>query len=263
MAFFRGDIFSTKLQMCTGVSVIIPDGVVNNKTNVLYLLHGMSDNCTNWTRLTSIERYANSHKIAVIIPEVQRSMYTDMEYGMKYFSYVSEELIQFAGSMFNLPTARENTFIAGLSMGGFGAMKCAFTKPEQYTACAAFSSACLVQELIDMSAPAVMLNEFKAIYGEDLKVPDEDNLMMLAQKCNTAKKKPRLFMTCGRSDMLYPSNVKLKEYIETLDIEFEYKEWEGDHTWEFWDKSIQLALEFFFGAPTSGTATPLSDGKIV
>ncbi len=261
MAFFRGDFFSKELEMNTGVNVIIPDCENNNELNVLYLLHGLSDNCTGWTRLTSVERYANEHKVAVIMPEVQRSYYIDMKYGMKYFSYVSDELIKFAGAMFNLPTAREKTYIAGLSMGGYGAMKCALAKPEKYIACAAFSAVCDIENTIEERMPAANLTELYAILGSDLHIENKDNLLYLADKCNSGGVKPRLLMTCGTSDMLYPQNIKLKNHMQSLDIDYTFKEWEGDHTWDFWDTSLKLALEFFFGKATHGVATPLSDGK--
>lgn len=261
MAFFRGDFFSNELLMMTSINVIIPEGHNNNELNVVYLLHGLSDNCTGWTRLTSVERYANEHHVAVIMPEVQRSYYTDMEYGLKYFQYVSKELIQFAHNMFNLSTARENTYIAGLSMGGYGAMKCAFAKPEQYAGCAAFSAVCALENMIERRMPAANMTELYAIFGLELQVKKEKHdLYKLSKLANEKQEKPRVLMTCGTSDMLYPQNLELKEHLEKLDFDYKFMDWAGDHTWDFWDKSLRIALEFFFGVPTGGTPTPLSDG---
>jgi len=261
MALFRGDFFSNQLSMVTSVNVIIPDFADNSKLNVVYLLHGLSDNCTGWARLTSIERYANRHRVAVVMPEVQRSYYIDMKNGLKYFSYVATELVDFAGKMFGLPTSREKSYIAGLSMGGYGAMKIALAKPEQFCACAGFSSVCDIENTIKEEMPASNIPELNAILGEELKVSASDDLYKLSTKCNKNSLKPKVFMTCGTSDMLYQQNIDFKTHIETLDFDFTYKEWEGDHTWEFWDKSIEMALELFFGKATGGTPTPLSDGK--
>lgn len=262
MAFFRGDFFSKELEMTTSVSVIIPEGLKNSELNVLYLLHGLSDNCTGWTRLTSIERYANEHHVAVIMPEVQRSYYIDMVNGLNYFQFVSKELIEFASNMFNLPTNREKTYVAGLSMGGYGAMKCAFARPEQFAGCAAFSAVCNIENTIEERMPAANLSELYAILGLDLKVLDKDNLFKLSEKCNESTIKPRVLMTCGTSDMLYNQNILLKNHLNKLNFEYEFLEWEGDHTWDFWDKSIKIALEYFFGNPVGGTPTPLSDGIV-
>lgn len=260
MAFFRGDFFSNELVMNTSINVIIPDGVKNSETPVVYLLHGLSDNCTGWVRLTSIERYANQHKVAVVMPEVQRSYYIDMEYGMKYFSYVSKELISFVGGMFGFPITPEKTYVAGLSMGGYGALKCALSRPEQYAACAGFSAVCDIGNTIAERMPAANLAELYGVLGNDLIIKEENNLFTLAEKCEKQSQKPRILMTCGKQDLLYSQNLKLKDYLESLDLDYRFMDWEGDHTWDFWDTSIQIALEFFFGVPTGGTPTPLSDG---
>lgn len=256
MALLRCDINSHQLEMCTVVNVIIPDDVENKSTPVVYLLHGLSDNCSNWLRLTSVERYANRHKVAIIIPEVQRSYYSDMKYGLKYFSYITKELVEFASSMFNLPTTRDKTFIAGLSMGGYGALKCGLTYPEQYAGIGAFSAVCDIDDSVKMKFASIKLNELSAIIGEDLVVPDDCNLYKLADKCSAS---PKILMTCGTSDILYPQNIKFKSHLEDIKMDITYQEWEGDHTWEFWDTSIEMALEFFFGKAVGGTKTPLCE----
>lgn len=258
MAFFKGDISSSELGMHTGIQVIIPDGVVNAETPVVYLLHGLSDNCSNWVRLTSVERYANRHGVAIVIPEVQRSFYSDMKYGLNYYSYISKELIQIVHSFFGLPTTKDKTFIAGLSMGGFGALKCGMSNPKQYAAVASFSAVCDIQDLLDQDMTSANCGELYAILGDGLVVGDENNLYKIADKC----KDVRVLMTCGTLDILHEQNLALKTHMEDIGMDITYREWDGDHTWEFWDSSIEMALEYFFGKGMGGTKTPLSDGKM-
>ncbi|MFZ2539881.1 MAG: alpha/beta hydrolase family protein [Oscillospiraceae bacterium] len=247
MAVFRGDFASNMLGMNTSVSVIIPDAKPNCEMNVVYLLHGLSDNCSGWTRMTSIERYAIESNCIVVMPEVQRSFYADMKYGVKYFSYIAVELPAIMHKLFNVSIKRENTFIAGLSMGGYGALKCAFTFPEKYAGCAAFSSACDMQFNINENYISTLeIGELKAVYGNDLKIGDENDLFVLSTKANSSELKPRIMMTCGTQDFLYEQNVRMKAHIEALDFEYKYEEWEDEHTWRFWDASIQLAFDFFF-----------------
>ncbi len=247
MAFFRGDFASGMLGMNTSINVIIPDAKPNSEMNVVYLLHGLSDNCTGWTRLTSIERYAIEANCIVVMPEVQRSFYTDMKYGVKYFSYVAVELPKIMNKLFNVSTKRENTFVAGLSMGGYGALKCAFSFPENYAGCAAFSAVCDMQASVaDRTFGSDESGEIKAVFGEDLKVGDENDLFVLSTKANLSVLKPRIMMTCGTKDFLYEQNLKMKAHMESLDFEYKYEEWEDDHNWRFWDISIQLAFDFFF-----------------
>ena len=248
MAFFRGDFASTQIGMNTSVTVIIPDGTPNESMNVVYLLHGLSDNCTGWTRMTSIERYAIEANCIVVMPEVQRSYYVDMKYGPNYFSYISQELPMMMKKLFNISSKRENTFVAGLSMGGYGALKCAMTFPENYAGCAAFSSACDMQDSIDTGTiTSLEKAEIVAIIGEGGKIGDVNDLFVLANKANASNLKPKIMMTCGTDDFLYHQNIKFKEHIEGLDFEFKYDEWEDAHTWHFWDMSIQIAFDYFFG----------------
>lgn len=249
MAFFRGDIFSTELQMTTSIHVYIPDGANNSRLKVLYLLHGLSDNCSNWFQLTGVARYAREHNLAVITPEVQRGFYTNMESGIRYFSYVADELPKMMHEMFGLPLTREKNFVAGLSMGGYGALKCALTYPNRYAGCGAFSSACDVAFNIDKRyISSQMAGELKAIFGADLKVKECDDLFRLAEKAAKSETKPKILMTCGISDSLLDQNHRLRDHIEKLSFpDFRYEEWEGDHTWDFWDQSIQLFFDYLFG----------------
>lgn len=97
---------------------------------MLYLLHGLSDNHSCWLRRTAVDRYAEEYGIAVVMPEVQRSFYCDMAHGPAYFTYIADELPQICQRLFRLSDKREDTFIAGNSMGGYGALKAALSRPE-------------------------------------------------------------------------------------------------------------------------------------
>ena len=120
MAFLSTDIYSSVLNMDTHINVILPHDktATDEPAKVLYLLHGLSDDCSKWTRFTAIERKISGKNLAVVMPEVQRSFYTDMRYGLNYFSFVAYELPKLCQKMFNVSNKREDNFIAGLSMGG-------------------------------------------------------------------------------------------------------------------------------------------------
>lgn len=250
MALFRCDVASGSMGMYTTINVIIPDSVTledKKDLKVVYLLHGLSDNSSAWIRNTSIERYATDYNVAVIMPEVQRSFYTDMAYGLKYFTFISKDLPEIASKFFSLSTARENSYIAGLSMGGYGATKIALSCPEQYTACASFSGVLDINIIFGQDLASE--DEIYGVTGSLEKVADKDNLFELAKECNKIPKdkKPNIFVTCGTEDFLYEGNVKFRDYMETLDFDFKFQEWTGEHTWDFWDKSIVLALKHFTG----------------
>ena len=150
MAFFECNIHSDCLGMATTINVLMPqksstqigmDGsaAAPEGSPVLYLLHGCSDDQSIWMRRTSIERYAATCGIAVVMPFGARSFYNNTSDGSRWWDYISEELPAILPGFFNVSTKREDTFVAGLSMGGFGAFKLALNHPERYAAAARLS----------------------------------------------------------------------------------------------------------------------------
>ncbi len=252
MALFTMNIYSICLGMQTKVNVIIPQkntsgqiGVEENKEDkgfkCLYLLHGLSDDETIWLRRTSIERYAQKYGICVVMPCGDRSFYTDMKYGMKYYSFISEELPRLISEFFHVSDKKEDTFIAGLSMGGYGALKMALRNPSKYAKVAGLSS------VADIKGTAERFHDtYVPIFGEDVNIPEEDDLFYLSEKCNKNSEKPEIFLGVGTEDFLYEYNQKFKKHLESIGYEFTYRESKGVHNWDFWDEYIQYVLEWMF-----------------
>lgn len=233
MTFLRADYFSTTLQMTTSFQVLLPDEGRLENAKVVYLLHGLSDNCTNWMRLTACERYAREHGAAVIMPEVQRGFYIDGEYSLDYFTYVSQELPKAVHRMFSLSLQREKNYVMGLSMGGFGALKCALTNPRRYAGCGSFSG---VTNLNATSRREGGLRpwEYDALLGIGKQAGRENDLFALARK----KDLPRIYLSCGEQDALYPMNVEFAGHLEKIGADYRFDHRPGNHTWDFWDKSL-------------------------
>ena len=231
--------------MNTSLEVVLPDAGKLKDAPVIYLFHGLSDNCTGWSRYTAIERYARDKGAAVIMPEVQRSFYTDMALGVDYFTYVSRELPRICAHFFGLSTRREQNYVMGLSMGGYGALKCALTYPKQYAGCASFSA---VMEMDGRAARADegFGKELQAMFGPERKVPPEALLQALLEK-RRASQLPKFFITCGEQDALYPENCRFAEALEKKGAAVSFNHWPGDHAWELWDKSVDLAIRAFLG----------------
>lgn len=239
---------------CT-VNVLLPqrkptDPKDNYRTpfRVLYLLHGYSDDQTAWQRWTSIERYAEGLNLAVVMPAAQNSFYTDMAHGGKFFTFLAEELPTVLHDLFPLSNARADTFVAGLSMGGYGAFKLALSHPDRYAAAASLSGA------VDISAVAkrnndpdnpAWLEQMWNIFGDLEKLPDSPHdLFNLAMKVSQSAIKPRLFQYCGTEDFLYQDNLRLRDFIHPLGYDYTYEESPGDHAWVHWDRTIQRVLDW-------------------
>ena len=249
MAFLRCDFRSQQLQMQTSMQVVFPQGEPLGQIPVVYLLHGLSDNATCWQRQVPVERYALKHKLAIVMPEVQRSWYTDMAQGLRYFSYIHQELPDFCHDTFGLSQKREQNYVMGLSMGGYGAMKCALTQPFRYAGAASFSGALRVDtRLARYSGDPQMLREWAAITGHtDEQLGPVADLRDLAQKAAAQDKLPALYLTCGEQDLLLDANHSFVETLKECGIQHTYEQWPGAHTWEFWQDSLEKALERFFG----------------
>jgi len=246
MSVFNGTVYSTSLRMMTSLVVSMPSGGKRaydaQDVPVIYLLHGLSDNHSAWLRRTNIDRYAEEAGIAVVMPEVQRSFYMDMKYGMKYFSYIADELPRICRSMFRVSERREDNFVAGLSMGGYGAMKMALRRPAQYCAAASFSGAVDLERRMNGADDLMTRQELFALVGGELS--DEDNLFTLASDISAADC-PDLYLTCGHDDFLLEDNRNFIKHLNERGITHKYEEWAGGHEWTFWDESVRRAIAAF------------------
>lgn len=244
MAFLTCNFRSNMLDMDTSINVVLPENT-EGKMKTVYLLHGLSDNHSNWVRRTSIERYACERGFAVVMPDAGRSFYTDMKYGPKYYSYIVNELPEICRKFFNLSDRREDNFAAGLSMGGYGAFKIALRNPDKYASAASFSGALDIESR--MKAQKEWDRDALLIMGEGADLSESaENVMYLAQKLEeTGGIKPRLYQACGTEDFLYADNIRFKNMMETLSYDYKYEEGPGEHTWAFWDTYVQRALDFF------------------
>jgi len=255
MAFIQCDFFSDALGISTSMNVILPQQTTNQigmngsstkvKYPVLYLLHGLSDDHTIWMRRTSIERYVASLGIAVVMPNVNKSFYVDMAHGDKYGEFVSHELQETVQSFFPISDKREDNFVAGLSMGGYGAFLIALSNPAKFAAAASLSGALDIQANIDRKN--IANNEFfKNIFGSENKVTgskyDLFDLSDKLSKSNTPS--PKLYQCCGTEDFLYEDNKNFESHIKKLSFDYTYQEGPGIHNWEYWDINIQKVLEW-------------------
>ena len=257
MALLHVDFFSDVLGMCVEMDVILPEqthGQIgmegkrgDGKYPVLYLLHGMSDDHTIWQRRTSIERYAADYGIAVVMPSTQLGWYTDMYMGPKWWTYISQELPAICRSFFPyMSDKREDTFAAGLSMGGYGALKCGLLAPDTFGAVASLSGGV---DAADCAKSVGGKNDqlWIDIFGPHDQIEGSDNdLFAIAErlKAKAPEKMPKVYMWCGTEDFLYHQNIKMKAHLEKLEYDLTYEESPGDHQWKYWDEKIQTVLKW-------------------
>jgi putative tributyrin esterase len=258
MALIHCNFFSQVLGLMSTMSVILPDlrpldvgatpRIRQERYPTLYLLHGLSDDHTIWLRRTSIERYAEGLNLAVVMPAVQRSFYTDMVVGQRYWTFISEEVPALACHFFPLSKVRDENYVAGLSMGGYGAFKLALTYPQRYAAAASLSGTLDVVRLA-RAEQAAGQSELKHIFGEANALADSphDLFYLSAQIVEQGRPRPSLYQWCGTEDFLYADNMNFREHTESLGLAVTYEEGPGGHEWSCWDAQIQRVLAWLPG----------------
>ena len=254
MAFLQIQFFSEALNVASTVNAILPEtnqGIGMDASGeeklpkVLYLLHGYSDDHSIWMRRTSVERYAAGHNLAVIMPAVNHSFYCNEVYGEKYWDYVSEELPAAMHRFMRLSGRPEDTYVAGLSMGGYGTMRLALTYPERFAGAASFSGA------VDLAGSFYRrhrADEADRVFGsrKDLKGSEYDTFFLM-QKNAKAVRKPWLYVSCGTADFLYDQH---KEFVPALkkngwDVT-DYEKPGAVHEWGFWDEQIKVFIDMIY-----------------
>jgi S-formylglutathione hydrolase FrmB len=239
MALMRCDFFSEVLAVGTSMTVLLPEASVGREFRVLYLLHGLSDDDTAWVRNTSIERYAED--LAVVMPRVERSFYADEANGRPYWTFLTEELPQVAGGLFRLSDRREDTFVAGLSMGGYGALKWAMRRPDRFAAAASLSG---VLDLADRQRTPAGGNDprlWRRVFDDTSVTGGDDDLFHLL---DTVADPPALYISCGEDDPLYPGNVRFAQACRDRDIPLQTRFGPGGHDWSYWDTHIRGVLDW-------------------
>lgn len=255
MALIHCDFFSNTLRLSTSMTVILPQPAPERGAaasigprrpwRTLWLLHGLSDDHTTWTRRTSIERYVEPLNLAVVMPQVHRSFYTDMASGNRYWTFISEELPALARAFFPLSAARADNYVAGLSMGGYGAFKLALTHPDRFSAAASLSGVLDVARIARRPDPRRLSpREARFIFGQVQRVAGtRHDLFHLAKQVAAAEgPKPKLYQWCGTKDNLYADNVAFRDHALALGLSLVYEEGPGVHEWPYWDHQIQRVL---------------------
>ncbi|MGI6005724.1 MAG: alpha/beta hydrolase [Christensenellales bacterium] len=271
MAFLQLKTFSRALRQKTDVQVILPTPLTSEimdgamaaqferspgsvskgldyysdalKCPVLYLLHGTYGDDGDWMRFSRIESYAQNYNVAVVMPDAQNSCYRNMPRGgPAYYTYFTEELPKMIKWMFPVSDRREDTFIAGLSMGGSGAFKLGMSKPEMYGYVASLSGG--FNNLMERAASndSVWSMAFKP--GEKTKGTIDDPFWLASHLVEKKIDYPKFYMCCGTEDFVYPSNLEMKKHLDDIGFNYVYHQQPGAHNWDFWDDEIQRILKW-------------------
>ena len=271
MAVFEFSFYSTSLHRHTDVTAVVPvEGPMfpgqkpaeEKPLRILILLHGYSGSHSDWLRGSSIEQLASMHHMAIFCPSGENSFYIDdAKRDALYDTYICKELLAFVRKTFPLSKEREDTFIGGLSMGGYGAIRNGLKYNEVFGGILAFSSALITDGISHMPdepqpAPAgqgggmgMSPSYFIQCFGKPSQIlgSDVDPKALATLRMNSDGPRPKLYMACGAEDFLIEPNRSLHQHLVDVGYEHFYVEGHGTHSWEYWNKHIVDSLNWLDG----------------
>lgn len=259
MALFHGVIHSQALYKDSTLSMIVPADDKKKlgftaDPKLLILLHGAGGTDYTWTRYTSLERYAESCNLIVLMPNIDFSFAMNMANGLPYQTYLAQELPALARQMFHVDFPRENIAVAGQSMGGFGALHTALSAPETFGACGVFSAPLYLEEFLNGTRPIAGSPDFAAlgqiwknsILGENATDPTPVSASALLDGADLTGHPLRVFHACGDMDFLTPDNRRFSPKLARKPgVTYEYHEYPGGHSYDVWDPCIRDFVQWF------------------
>jgi len=231
--------------------VVFPPGYKFDKLErypVIYLLHGLTGHFDNWIDKSNLKLHAAFHKFIIVTPEGDNGWYTDSatKPNQKYESYIIEELVPEIDKKFRTIANRSGRAIAGLSMGGYGALKFGIKHPETFSLAGSFSGALGVVSFTETARAVAFMKSINAIYGPaDSETRKANDLFKLVREAKPEKIKsmPFLYIDCGTEDFLFQNNRDFVTLLLEKNVPHEFRQLPGGHNWTYWDSQVEEFLE--------------------
>ena len=242
--------FQSKLVNATlPYNVILPTDYETSKTTrypVLYLLHGLMGHYSDWIARSNVADYAAEYRMIVVMPEGNDSWYTDSATN-KYETYILKELIADVQQRYRTIEARYGRSIAGLSMGGYGAIKFGLKSPVTFVFAASMSGVFSVTRLTEKETPDSWVESLKLFGAVDSETRRANDLFDMLEKVTPARvaSLPYFYFDCGTEDslLIFRSNRELAALMFERKIPHEFRQLPGDHSWAYWDRQVHEILK--------------------
>ena len=257
----RGNFLSETLHMSTNIQMFIPHDK-SGPFRVVYLLHGLHGDQGSWLDYSMLPIFAAKYNAVFVMPEATRSFYLNLRYGRRYYDFLSDELPRICSRILNISEKREDTAAIGCSMGGYGALKLALSKPHQFGFCGAISPACLYfKPMLDglrkdtgpylKTGPEAreILADLYCAYGDGLEYNREYDIVELVKSFPADKPRPKIYVACGTEDDLRKENLSFRDDMKNTEFDYTYEEWKGGHEWYFFNEALKKTLEFWYTGP--------------
>ncbi|GFZ31082.1 alpha-xylosidase [Clostridium zeae] len=258
MAFSQVNFYSKALRKIVTFNAIVPIDIIEipgmkevekGPMKSLYILSGYSGNYTDWICGSRIQELALKHNIAVFMPSGENSFYLDdTDKGELYGEFVGNELVEFTRKLFQLSNKREDTFIGGLSMGGYGAIRNGLKYCDNFSRIIALSSALIIHNVAgipeDFKDPIADYKYYARVFGDLNKLlgSDKDPEALISKLKQENKTIPNIYMACGTEDFLINENRSYHKFLASEEVKHTYVEGQGIHDWNFWNEYIEKAI---------------------
>ena len=247
MAIIQVEFMSNTLQRMVPLRVILPVDRLGKaprteKFKTLYLLHGLLGDSTDWLYNTRLRRWAEEQELAVVMPSGDNAFYVDKPItGNCYGAFIGDELVQVTRAMFPLSDKREDTFLGGLSMGGYGAMRNGLKYGKTFGAVISLSGAL---DILDEPRTGRDAAYGEALFGTltDAVESDKNPRVAMAKLVASGVPLPRIYLACGTEDRLLSHTRKYRTLLEEAGFQVHYEEGAGGHDWDYWDAHIQKVI---------------------
>jgi putative tributyrin esterase len=234
---------SQSLEFGMHVHVIIPEKTPpEGGFKTLYLLHGYFGDFTDWLYASNIMRYAEKYDLVIVMPDGRNSYYVNHPNGLRFKDYITNDLIKRVEETFRVSTNKKDRYIAGLSMGGFGALYLGLHHPALFSKIAALSPVIEIQHMEDHFNQQERVYHFHTLFGKN----DINKSHLDLYKHALEMKEQDLYISIGKDDFLIEENRRFHAFLNTHHMPHTYLEKDGNHDWKFWDDAIQDVLKWLF-----------------
>lgn len=246
MAFFRFTLPSERLRFPVEMCVYLPDE--EGELSVLWLLHGANSECMEWFTQTSLQRYLAGRRLAVITVSVHNGFYVNMQYGAPYADYLEQEWVSSVRRLFPcLPCERSRNFLAGASMGGFGALRLAVNRPGLFSKVGSFAGSIEMPTIVERYQRGIQPGgeDFVWAFGDyENMILNSNDVIYMAQQCVRESRMPQVCLICGTQDFGYALNMMARDDLRLAGADVVWRETEGIHSFDCWDAQLPFFLDW-------------------
>ena len=264
MALITLQFQSTSLCRPARVQVLLPNDIpeemarenehYKRPAKTLVLLHGYAGSCDDWLTGGRVQEISGKYNLAIVMPSGENSFYLDQKgTGRAYGTLVGKELIEYLRKTFGIAMSAADTFIGGLSMGGFGALHTGLLYPENYSGIIALSSALIAREVMNMKEGegngVADYDYYRTTFGEpaELETSENNPEYVVKKRLERGESIQPIFMACGTEDFLLAKNRQFRDFLKEQGVDVDYHESPGIHDWRFWNECLEPGVMWMLG----------------